>query len=402
MKSLMSILSKAMVAAGCIAAAAGSNQKEPVSTPEASQTLNCLIGNTFITDIFNPEPGEKRDKELKKIFIDYCAGGVILYNRFPDFNVREQLPDEKSAKELIASIKKSAGHKIFVSVDVEGGIKNRLNKFHPLPSQEEIGIKVLRGEWSLKDVYNHCNSVGIYLKDMGINMNLAPVVDVLGKDVKETLDATGKFGDKYFIGKYERSYGYDIELVSKIGAECVKGMQDAGVAAAPKHFPGLGSYLTSEDTHIDCSGITKSELDKIPFFYIMNESKPASVMNAHAKDYNYGKFASLSKKAVQEIRAVNPEQSIISDEFTISCMGMPYDKGYEPGRVENIVENAYQSLKAGHNLILLRNLGHADEIIRGFENRVKKGLAEGDITYKHLYQMRKINQKLLEKYEGRR
>ena len=71
------------------------------------------------------------------------------------------------------------------------------------------------------------------LRDVGINMNLAPVMDVV------TVDGNEVIGD--------RAYGSDAQLVSRLGVDYITALQSAGVIATTKHFPGHGH--TDVDSH---------------------------------------------------------------------------------------------------------------------------------------------------------
>ena len=76
---------------------------------------------------------------------------------------------------------------------------------------------------------------GANLAGVGINVNLAPVLDVFRQP-----------GD--FIDSYQRSYSMNSNLVAKLGGAFITAQQLAGVAAAAKHFPGLGAAGASRDT----------------------------------------------------------------------------------------------------------------------------------------------------------
>src|SRR6476620_10941876 len=112
-------------------------------------------------------------------------------------------------------------------------------------------------------------AIGEQMKRIGVHVNFAPVVDVNNNS------------DNPVIGY--RSFGEDKNKVAKFGVAYMKGMQDAGIMACAKHFPGHGDV--DVDSHLDLPVINKSmkELDSmelLPFRALFNAGV-GSVMIAH-------------------------------------------------------------------------------------------------------------------------
>src|SRR4029077_16056764 len=133
-------------------------------------------------------------------------------------------------------------------------------------------------------------AVGEQCKRIGVQVNYAPVVDINNDP------------DNPVIGF--RSFGEDEEKVIRFGLAYMKGMQDAGIMACAKHFPGHGDVAV--DSHLDLPVINKSKsqldsMELVPFRAIF-DAGVGSVMIAHlyipAIDNTANKATSISKKNV--------------------------------------------------------------------------------------------------------
>jgi beta-N-acetylhexosaminidase len=137
----------------------------------------------------------------------------------------------------------------FVATDQEGGQVQILRGagFSAIPSalaQGDIGPDALRSaatEW------------GRELAAVGVNVNFAPVMD--------TVPSAAFAPQNIPIGKYEREYGFDPGTVSSHGVAFARGMAQAGVAAVPKHFPGLGRVTANTDTATNVTDAQTSRTD---------------------------------------------------------------------------------------------------------------------------------------------
>ena len=174
---------------------------------------------------------------------------------------------------------------LMVTIDGEWGLGMRLDSVTKYPYQLTLG--------ALTDenlVYRMGLAVGDQCKRMGIHVNYAPVVDINNNP------------DNPVIGF--RSFGEDKEKVSRFGVAYMKGMQDAGIMACAKHFPGHGDVAV--DSHLDLPIINKSkaQLDSMELvpFRAMFDAGVGSVMIAHlyipAIDNTPNKATSISKNNV--------------------------------------------------------------------------------------------------------
>lgn len=124
---------------------------------------------------------------------------------------------------------------MFVAADQEGGLVQRLNGpgFSTIPPATE------QGRLPAATLEQSATGWGRELRAAGVNVNLAPVMDV----VPPGTDATNKP-----IGALNREFGHDPATVGAHGAAVVRGMQAAGIATTLKHFPGLGRVAGNTDT----------------------------------------------------------------------------------------------------------------------------------------------------------
>jgi beta-glucosidase-like glycosyl hydrolase/CubicO group peptidase (beta-lactamase class C family) len=177
---------------------------------------------------------------------------------------------------------------LMITIDGEWGLGMRLDSVIKFPYQLTLGA--INDD---KIVYQMGQAVGEQMKRIGVHVNFAPVVDVNNNP------------DNPVIGY--RSFGEDKFKVARFGVAYMKGMQDAGIMACAKHFPGHGDV--NVDSHLDLPVINKSieQLDSLelyPFRQLFNNGV-GSVMIAHlsipAIDTTEHLPTSLSRNNVHEL-----------------------------------------------------------------------------------------------------
>ena len=219
-------------------------------------TLREKIGQLFMLGIHGTEPS----KELRDLFKTYHPGGVILFSR--------NLEDPEQAAHLTNALQKLAlKMPLLVSIDQEGGRVARLPKgFTLFPGQGALGRA------DVTDLaYAFAEVTALELRAIGVNMDLAPVLDV------NTNPRNPIIGD--------RSFGHDPELVETLGLAVIAGLQDNGVLACGKHFPGHGD--TAADSHKELPTVSHG-LDRLraielrPFVHCFQNGM-AAVMMAHVR-----------------------------------------------------------------------------------------------------------------------
>lgn len=255
---------------------------------------------------------------------------------------------------------------LMVTIDGEWGLGMRLDSVAKYPYQLTLGA--ITDE---KLVYDMGRAVGEQMKRIGVHVNYAPVVDVNNNP------------NNPVIGY--RSFGEDKFKVARYGVAYMKGMQDAGIMACAKHFPGHGD--TEVDSHYDLPVISKSlpsldSLELYPFKQLF-KAGVGSVMIAHlsipAIDNTANRPTSLSKNNVDELLRDELEYEGLTFTDALEMKGVA--KFYPAG------EAAVQAIIAGNDMLCLPE--DVPAAISAIEHAVKKKrIKQKDIDEKVLKVLR--------------
>ena len=202
--------------------------------------------------------GIELNDDLKHIIGDIKACGIILFKR----NIKA--PDQvASLCEACRDYAESCGiPPLFVSIDQEGGMVARLKE----PFTVFKGNPFIE---SVSDARNFASITADELKQAGVNMNLAPVLDI----VPEGVDSIMK--DRVFKG--------DAKKVSTLGMEVIRTLQEKGIMAVAKHFPGIGRTIKDSHFHLPVLDIdlkTLKQSDLVPFMDAKNKDV-SGIMLSH-------------------------------------------------------------------------------------------------------------------------
>jgi beta-N-acetylhexosaminidase len=187
--------------------------------------------------------GTEFNEDLKWLIGELNVGGVILFSR--------NIENPNQIRRLCRTIQEFAVHSgqppLFIAVDQEGGVVARLRA----PFTQFPGNPAMR---ELSDAERFARITASELVDVGINMNMAPVLDVVHPGVDSVMAS--------------RAFGSDPKWVSQMGGLVIRHLQSNGVMAVAKHFPGIGG--TTLDSHIDrpylkISYKTMQDIDLPPF-----------------------------------------------------------------------------------------------------------------------------------------
>lgn len=270
-------------------------------------------------------------------------GGVILFDR--------NMQSVEQVKKLTLDIQTKSDGKVplFIGIDEEGGEVTRMeNALTPPPSQQKIGESndpEKAKQWA--------SSTAKELKNMGINVNFAPVADVGSNDT--------------------RSYSKDTNTVTNFVRAAVSGYQEQNIIYSLKHFPGIGKGKV--DSHIESSSINASKEtllneDIAPFATLIKESNPD----------NY--FILVSHLKYPELDATNPaslSKNIMTDLLRgeLGYKGIIITDDMEMGAVAN--HNDFRSVgvnavKAGADIVLIcHEYEHEQDVYMGILDAVKAG-----------------------------
>jgi len=191
--------------------------------------------------------------------IENELGGVLITGK--------HLHSFDSYKKRMDEIDSNLKIPLFTALDQEGGLVNRLvsysKKWEALPSAREMR------HMDSTQIHMLAKKIGRTLKDIRINMNLAPVLDP-SKDHR---------GSNSFMEESRRSWGNDTSNAYKVRA-FVNGMRDNDIICVSKHFPGYDSW-TNSDLQIAISASPKEKIDQnISFFKTLANDIPVTMMSS--------------------------------------------------------------------------------------------------------------------------
>ena len=187
--------------------------------------------------------GTRLNRELESFIGEIKVGGIILFAR-NIINPRQIRQLGMSIQEFAASCGQPP---LFIAIDQEGGQVARLKE----PFTQFPGNPKMKG---LKDAEDFARTTAAELTEVGINMNLAPVLDIAFNGPMSIMSA--------------RAFGHDPMWVSNLGAAVIKHLQQSGIMAVAKHFPGIGRTTLDSHLalpHLDTDLDTLLTSDLIPF-----------------------------------------------------------------------------------------------------------------------------------------
>lgn len=287
--------------------------------------------------------GTKPSREFLNLVRTHQIGGIIFFER--------NIASSGQLKEQIVSFRKNVNYPLFFMIDQEGGKVNRIKKDFPLfPSNKFYGEKKdfqgARGAYQV---------TATELKKIGINVNLAPVADLISTE------------ESYIA---ERSFGSVIELVCRFTELAVKAIHSSRLFACAKHFPGIGSL--KQDPHKTLPEIVQSReefwsKDFQPFRAAI-DSGVELVMTTHVNcpGLDPNNPATFSRRIVSGIlrQELKFEGLTITDDMEMGGITHYFD-------VPSACERAFV---AGHDLILLcHSLERQKEVLEHFDQKIKSG-----------------------------
>ena len=232
----------------------------------AAPSVEEMAGQMLLVGFKGQEP-EECGAILKDIQARHL-GGVILFKRDArNAGLPRNIRDAEQVKRLTAALRgASAGHPLFVAVDQEGGKVARFQPgdgFPAFPSAEELG----RG--TPDATRRTAFGMGRMLRELGVNLNFAPVLDV---NVYPASPAIGRIG---------RSFSADPQAVAAHGAAFADGLNDAGIIAVFKHFPGHGSARADSHKGVTDISATWGGRELSPYRSALGRPGRRMVMTGH-------------------------------------------------------------------------------------------------------------------------
>lgn len=288
--------------------------------------------------------GKTLNDDAKFMLNEYRVGGIILFDR--------NMESKDQVKSLITDINKTGKSTgltpLFIGIDQEGGAVARMeDQLIKVPPAEELGKEPIEQAVSL------AKQSGTELKDLGFNINFAPVAD---------LGLT-----------YGRSFSTKPDDVVRYASAVGKAYDEAGLWYSYKHFPGIGK--TDVDLHADTSvvPVSKESLlneDTKVFVDLIKQSKPNTyaIMVSHAMypQIDADHPSSLSKAIITDWlrKDMGYNGVVVTDDMDMGALAKHYTFG----------DMAVQSILAGSDILLVcHEYEHMQEAYNGLMKAVKDG-----------------------------
>lgn len=278
------------------------------------------VGQLFVCgfDGFAPTEG------IRRLIAEYGLGGIVYFRR--------NLRDAAQVAELTAELQAQAAAPLFVSIDQEGGMVVRLEEgVTVMPGAMATGAAG-RADWT----HEAARWSGAELREIGVNMNFAPCLDVNNNPANPVIGV--------------RSFGEDPQQVAQHGAAAIRGYQESGVAAVAKHFPGHGD--TSSDSHLELPVVPhrRDRLDAVELlpFRAAIEAGVDAIMTAHVVFPAYepdGVPATLSRRILTDLLRgqLGFEGVVVTDCLEMNAIA----------ETIGVARGAVEAVKGGADLVLV-------------------------------------------------
>ena len=286
-------------------------------------------------------------------FDTYPVGGVIYFSQ------NLQNPDQ--TRKMLSNTQKYAeermGFPVFLSVDEEGGQVARVGSNAAFGVEKIGNMSDVGSRGDTQEAYEIGSTIGAYLSDLGFNMDAAPDTDVLTNPENQVV-------------KY-RSFGSDPELVAKMAAAELKGLNGRGIIGMYKHFPGHGG--TTADSHEGYAYVddTLEELEKGAFVPFQDgiDNGIQVIMVSHISCPNVtgdNTPATLSKTMITDIlrEKMGFDGMVITDALNMGAITAQYSSS----------EAAVAALNAGADMLLM------PEDFQSAYNGVLNAVENGTVT----------------------
>jgi len=294
--------------------------------------------------------GPKLDDKFIELVKKWKIGNVVLF--------KWNITDTEQLRELCDDIQRlvlqETGKPAFIAIDQEGGAVSRLSD----DATRVPGAMAIAATGDPANAYNAGRMTGLELRALGVNFNLAPVLDVNSNDANPVIGV--------------RSYGEIPETVIRYALPMMRGLDDSGTLSCGKHFPGHGD--TSVDSHLALPVVDKTmdelrSVELAPFQAAVEAGIPA-IMSSHIvfPQVDPGKPATLSRKILTGLLR---EEMGFQGLIMTDCLEMKAIQ-HTVGTVKGTVE----AIKAGSDLVLV---SHTADLASASAEAIGQALEAGEI-----------------------
>jgi beta-N-acetylhexosaminidase len=293
-------------------------------------------------------PGPELDDTARRLIQDMGVGGVILFAR--------NVVDPEQIVDLCGRLQRAAiesrGRPLLLAVDQEGGVVARLRQpFTCGPDHPALG------RMGTKAAFEAAAKMAREMRAVGFNIDFAPVLDVNTRGPQGVM--------------LKRSFGDDPARVAEVGAAFVGGLQDSGVMACAKHFPGIGDTVLDSHQVLPENPADQDRLERVELvpFRAAFEAGVQSAMITHVKytALDPDLPASLSRAVITDLLRdqMGFQGLVFSDDLEMGAIA----DDYEVGRA------ALMSFQAGTDVVLIcHRLDRIESALERLIQAAEKGL----------------------------
>ncbi len=320
-------------------------------------------------------PGTSLDTETDLFLREFGPAGIILFSR----NIENPEQLATLCNDLQNRSISYHGVPLFLAVDQEGGRVARLKPpFRLFPGNASIGAD----PHPLEKAIEFARVTAREMTLVGLNMNFAPVVDVLCGEP-----------EKHLVG---RTFGDDPERTAVLGRTIAKTLQENGILATAKHFPGLGR--ATRDPHLELPTIDADEKElreiHLPPFAAAFEEGVAAVMTSHAvyPSLDPELPATLSRRIMTHLlrNTMGYQGLLISDDLEMGAIKTRW----------GVAKGAVASFEAGADILLIcENQNAVKESIRLMGEKLANGEIPKQRLDESLQRVKRTKSVFLEKAE---
>ena len=317
-------------------------------------TLDEKVGQLFILGF----PQRELTPELRAFLEKQKPGAYVIFKR--NFQNLESV--RKLNRDLYTLSMEQTHLPPLLAVDQEGGNVARIPTYPPMPSALSLGQT--KSPMLAEDMGYETAAL---MKELGFNMNLAPVLDIADPN------------EFSFIGT--RSYGADPKTVGDMGYSFSKGLIRNGVVPTAKHFPGTGPSSSDPHKHSSINNSSQAELDEKylpPFAQFSKLGLFSAIMVSHSI---YPQLDSQAQPAVFSRKIVT---DILRTQLKFRGLAITDDLQMSASKALLKPEDAaLAALMAGNDIVMLT--WSFEEQAKAIA-RVKKGITDGDLTEEDLHE----------------
>lgn len=229
---------------------------------------------------------------------------------------------------------------VLVTIDQEGGRVNRMRK---LPGWKKVPSAQTMSTWPEAKITDHAERLAKTLADLGVNMNLAPVLDP-NRDYK---------GRLAFMGKSKRSFGGEPDVIAAKAGAYVRGFQRQGIVSVSKHFPGYDVQTNSDhEIAVSRAPLKVVKRNAQTFAGLANQVDGVMLSSIHFVAIN-GRPAVLSKKMLDWAREIHPRAILMTDDLWGTALRSWMRGKGSRGQDAEVLDLTRMALSAGNDMLMI-------------------------------------------------